>query len=227
VLQRWKPIVACLCSIMFAAAIGCNRSGDGSQPSAAIEGSAKDGPSTDGMPPPPKPNSDSQHPVVLIQTSLGDITVELDRRKALLTVDNFLAYVKSSFYDQTIIHQVYKDQAIMAGGYGTNGMAKPARTAVRNEADNGMKNLRYTIAMTRWPDSVHSATSQFFINVADNPSLDYKDRTPDGYGYCVFGKVIEGMDVVDAINRVEVHDAPRFDRTPKEQVVVKSIRLIR
>jgi cyclophilin family peptidyl-prolyl cis-trans isomerase len=214
---------------MSSAAIGCNRSGDGSQPPAAIEGSAKDGPSTDGMqpPPPPKPNSDSQHPVILIQTSLGDITVELNRQKALLTVDNFLTYVKASFYDQTIIHQVYKDQGIMAGGYGANGLPKPVHPPIRNGADNMLKNLRGTIAMYRLPTTIDSATSQFFINVADNPSLDYKDRTPEGYGYCVFGKVIEGMDVVDAINRVEVRDAPQFDRTPKEQVVVKSIRLIR
>jgi peptidyl-prolyl cis-trans isomerase B (cyclophilin B) len=212
---------------MFAATIGCNHSGDGTQTPAAIEGSGKDSPSTEGMPPPPKPNSDSQHPVVLIETSLGNITVELNREKALLTVDNFLRYVGESFYDQTIVHEVVKGQAILAGGYGANKVAKPVHQPIRNEADNMLKNLRGTIAMVRYANDVHGATSQFLINVADNPSLDHKDRTPEGYGYCVFGKVIDGMDVVNAINGLELRDTKEFVQTPKEQVVIKSIRRIR
>jgi len=228
--HRWKPIVACLSLILFATAGGCGHSGDGSKsPPAAIDGAGRDDPPGGGgqSPGTPKSNVDSQHPVVLIETSLGNITVQLDRAKAKLTVGNFLVYVGESFYDQTIIHQVYKGQGILAGGYGTNMVPKRVHQTVRNEADNRVTNSRGTIAMVRQPDDIDSATSQFFINVADNPSLDYKGRKPEEYGYCVFGKVIEGMEVVDKINALPLHDTPEMEQTPTEQVVVKSIRLIR
>ena len=127
----------------------------------------------DGQSPPgQKPASDPLHPVVVIETSLGNITVRLDAEKAPLTVDNFLSYVGAGQYDQTIVHQVYKGQGFLAGGYGTNLVEKPGRTPVRNEAHNGLKNRRGTIAMVRLPDAIDSATCQFFINVADNPALD-------------------------------------------------------
>jgi peptidyl-prolyl cis-trans isomerase B (cyclophilin B) len=231
--HRWKPIVACLSLILFATAGGCGHSGDGGQsPPTAIDGANKADPSTGGeqSPATPKSTADLQHPVVVIETSLGNITVQLDRAKAKLTVGNFLTYVNESFYDQTVIHQVWKGQAILAGGYGTNMRPVPKRVhqGVRNEADSGLTNALGTIAMVRQPGDVHSATSQFFINVADNSKLlDYKDRTPEGYGYCVFGRVIEGMDVVDKINALPLRDTPEMEQTPTEQVVVKSIRLIR
>lgn len=167
------------------------------------------------------------HPVVVIETSMGNITVELDRQKSVLTVDNFLSYVRDSFYNQTIIHQVYKGQGILGGGYSANMVAKVARTPIFNEAQNGVKNRRGTIAMVRQPDSIHSATSQFFINVADNPDLDYTKPTEEGYGYCVFGKVTDGMDVVDKINNAPLHDTKALDRTPVDPVVVKSVQRIR
>jgi len=230
--HRWKPIVACLSLLIVAAAGGCGHSGDGNQsPAAAIDGTNSGTPSESGSTTPasPKPAPDSQHPVVEIETSLGKITVELDREKALLTVDNFLLYANASFYNQSIIHQVYKGQGILGGGYGTNMLpiAKPTHTPVRNEAANQLKNLRGAIAMVRLPDAIDSATSQFFINVADNPTLDYKDRTPEGYGYCVFGKVTDGMDVVDKINGVALRDTTALERTPAEPVIVTSIRRIR
>jgi cyclophilin family peptidyl-prolyl cis-trans isomerase len=225
VCHRWKPIVACFCLILSAAMSGCSKSGDAPQaPTASLNGA----PSTVGtdIPAPPKPAPD-RHPVVVIKTSLGNITVELDRQKSLLTVDNFLSYVRDSFYNQTIIHQVYKGQGILGGGYNTNMVAKPARTPIFNEAQNGVKNRRGTIAMVRQSDAIHSATSQFFINVADNPDLDYTKPTEEGYGYCVFGKVTDGMDVVDKINNVSLHDTKALDRTPVEPVVVESIQRIR
>jgi peptidyl-prolyl cis-trans isomerase A (cyclophilin A) len=230
--HRWKPIVACLGSVLLATVVGCGGSGDGGKsPSAAIDGKGKANPSGEGSQSPaaPKSPADLQHPVVVIDTSLGKITVELNREKALLTVDNFLSYVNSSFYDQTIIHQVCKGEVkgIIGGGYGTNMVARPARTPIRNEAHNQVKNARGTIAMIRLPNDIDSATCQFFINAADNPVLDYKGRTPEAYGYCVFGKVIEGLDVVDAISAVATHDVKGFEETPTKQVVVKSIRLIR
>ncbi len=233
--HRWKPIVACLSLLVFAVAGGCGNTGnstggDGKQSQATANDGTKKTDPPDGAAqasPTPQANRDLDHPVVEIETSKGKITVELDRKNAVNTVDNFLMYVGSSFYDKTIVHQVFKGEAILAGGYDTNMAAKPARTAIRNEAANGLKNVRGTIAMSRWPDSIDSATSQFFINVADNPKLDYKDRTPAGYGYCVFGKVTQGMDVVDAINGLELRDTTTLERTPAVPVIVTSIRRIR
>jgi peptidyl-prolyl cis-trans isomerase B (cyclophilin B) len=225
--------------LLFAAAGGCGgggaSGGDGKKsPTSTGDAAKKTDPAeaADQASSTPKSTQDLDHPVVEIETSNGKITVELDRKSAVNTVDNFLLYVTTSFYDRTIIHQVFKDQAIMAGGYDTSMAAKPARTPIYNEAANGLKNLRGTIAMYRRPDTIDSATSQFFINVANNPTLDYKDRTPQGYGYCVFGKVTQGMDVVDAINAAEVRDAKLQDktmleRTPAVPIIVMSIRRIR
>jgi cyclophilin family peptidyl-prolyl cis-trans isomerase len=228
--RRWKFLITSVGLLALAAAAGCNRGGDGNQPAAATIGGAAAATPPAGGPSgtsPQKPAADPQHPVVLIETSLGDITVRLDLEKAPLSVDNFLAYAGTGFYDRTIVHQVYKGQGILGGGYGADLVEKSARTPIRNEALNGLKNRRGAIAMVRLPDAIDSATSQFFINVADNPALDYKDRTPAGYGYCVFGDVIAGMDVVDKINDVAVHDTAALDRTPVQPVVVKSIRRIR
>jgi len=154
------------------------------------------------------------------------VKVRLDAEKSPLTVSNFLSYVMASHYDRTIIHQVCKGQGVLAGGYDENMAERACRTAIYNEARNGLKNRRGTIAMVRQPDSIHSATSQFFINVADNPSLDFRDNTPEGYGYCVFGEVIEGMDVVDRINAVPLHDLDKFERTPVQPIMVKTIQRI-
>jgi peptidyl-prolyl cis-trans isomerase B (cyclophilin B) len=210
--------------------VGCGGTGDGSQsPTAAIgsqdekataTGGAKD---SSGK----KDQSDPKHPVVQIETKLGSITVELDGENAPGTVDNFLSYVAAAHYDQTIVHQVYKGQGILAGGYGVNLTEKPTRTPIFNEARNGLKNRRGTISMVRRPDAKDSATSQFFINVADNAALDHKDETAEGYGYCVFGKVTKGMELVDGIANAEVRDTAEFERTPVEAIVVKTIQRIR
>jgi cyclophilin family peptidyl-prolyl cis-trans isomerase len=230
VLYCWKPLAKYVSLTLLAAVVGCSRGGDGNQsPSAAIGGPGSTSPTTGGTDGPsrPKTASDQQHPVVLIETSLGNITVRLDADKSPLTVDNFLSYVTSGNYDQTIVHQVYKGQGFLAGGYGANQVEKPSRTPVRNEALNGVNNRRGTIAMVRLPDAIDSATRQFFINVADNPALDHKDRSPEGYGYCVFGEVVEGMDIVDAIGTAPVHDTTDFERTPVQAIVIKSTRRIR
>ncbi len=144
-----------------------------------------------------------------------------------LTVDNFLDYTETGLYDQTIFHQVYKDQAIIAGGYATNLSEIAPEQPIRNEADNGLKNLRGTIAMLRQIDDTDTATSQFFINMIDNPALDYRDRTPEEYGYCVFGEVLSGMDVVEKIANTRVKDTDQFDQTPVQAVVVKSVRRVK
>lgn len=164
------------------------------------------------------------HPVVVIETSMGTITVTLDKQNAPLTVDNFLSYVDERFYDQTLFHQALKDYVVLGGAYGSDGAEKPGMRTIRNEAFTAPKNLRGTIAMARQPDVVDSATCQFFLNVSDNPMLDYKGDAPEEYGYCVFGKVTQGMEVVDRIAGVEVHDQGEFERTPVQPVVIKTIR---
>jgi peptidyl-prolyl cis-trans isomerase A (cyclophilin A) len=229
--HRCNPIVTCLSLVALAAVVGCGGNGDGSQPpaTAITSGSTTTGGEQDAAL--KKRTFDGKHPVVVVETSLGNITLELDREKAPVTVDNFLSYVSAGHYEKTIIHQVFKGQGFLGGGYGMNLVEKPVRLpSIFNEAHNGVKNLRGTISMARRPDAVDSATCQFFINVADNPNLDFRERTPEGYGYCVFGKVTEGLDVVDKIADTPVHDRkdiPDFDRTPVQPIVVTSIRQIR
>ncbi len=225
--MRYSLIICYLALLGIITTIGCGWDSGKTQPAASIggsdEGAAKSKADESGSKL-SKSKLDFQHPEVLIDTSLGKIIIRLDAEKAPLTVDNFLAYVDAVLYDQTIFHQIYKDQGILAGGYTTNLSEIHARPAVRNEAHNGRKNQRGTIAMVRQPDAIDSATSQFFINVADNPALDHRDRTPEQYGYCVFGEVISGMEVVDQIAAVQVQDTDKFDSTPLQTVVVKSIR---
>jgi len=141
--------------------------------------------------------------ITVLETSLGVIEIEFDRDKAPITVDNFVTYVEEGFYDGLVFHRVMEGFMIQGGGFQPDGTWKEGHAPIRNEARNGLKNERGTIAMARSSDP-DSATSQFFINTVDNPGLDYPN--PDGYGYTVFGKVVEGMDVVDAIESVSTGD---------------------
>ncbi len=142
--------------------------------------------------------ADADHPRVRLETTAGDIVIGLDAKAAPKTVENFLAYVRAGFYNHTIFHRVIDGFMIQGGGL-TEGMAKKeTRPPVENEADNGVRNTRGSVAMARTSDP-HSATAQFFINLADNPHLDYRQKSGSGWGYCVFGKVVTGMDVVDRI----------------------------
>jgi cyclophilin family peptidyl-prolyl cis-trans isomerase len=178
---------------------------------------------------PAQATQDPDHPVVAFETSLGEITVRLDAQKAPLTVANFLAYVGRGHYDGTIFHQVVKEypKLVIGGAFTKELTEKPTMTSVRNEAHSGLKNRRGTIAMARRPDWIDSATCHFFINVTDNEVLDHTDRTLEGYGYCVFGEVIEGMDVVDRIAALEVHDTEQFEQIPVETVAIQSVRVVR
>lgn len=158
---------------------------------------------------------------VVMETSIGNMTLELDAHKAPVTVKNFLDYVDSEHYHGTIFHRVIKNFMIQGGGYDKGYKKKPTNAPIINEASNGLKNLRGTIAMARTSDP-HSATSQFFINHKDNTPLDYTDNNA---GYAVFGRVIEGLDVVDAIASVTTGDGGPFSRdVPKEQVEIISIK---
>ncbi|HEY5720096.1 MAG TPA: peptidylprolyl isomerase, partial [Gammaproteobacteria bacterium] len=141
------------------------------------------------------------NPQVRMQTSHGEITLELDAEKAPLTVANFLDYVRDGFYDGTVFHRVIDGFMIQGGGFTAEMQQKQTRTPVANEAGNGLKNARGTIAMAR-TQVVDSATAQFFINVADNDFLNHRDTTPAGFGYAVFGRVVAGMETVDAIRKV-------------------------
>ncbi len=156
---------------------------------------------------------------VTIETSKGVIVAELDQEKAPVTVENFLTYVKEGHYDGTIFHRVISDFMIQGGGFTTGMKDKGNRDPIINEADNGLKNLKGTLAMAR-TNQVNSATSQFFINLVNNGFLDFRDKSAQGYGYAVFGKVIEGMDVVDAIGGVETDSAGGFSDVPVESVVM-------
>ncbi|MFO7640867.1 MAG: peptidylprolyl isomerase [Candidatus Competibacteraceae bacterium] len=167
-------------------------------------------------------------PQVRMDTSLGSITLELAEDQAPKTVENFLGYVREGFYDGTIFHRVIDGFMIQGGGFTADFQQKATRPPIQNEADNGRKNQRGTIAMARTGDP-HSATAQFFINVQDNPALDHRAPTPQGWGYTVFGKVIDGMDVVDQIRRVPTgRGGPggRFADVPATPVVIESVTLL-
>lgn len=159
---------------------------------------------------------------VSIKTSMGDITAELDAAKAPLTVANFLSYVKDGSYAGTIFHRVMPGFMVQGGGFTPDMQQKPTHAPVKNEADNGLKNLRGTLAMAR-TNVVDSATSQFFMNVVDNAFLDFKSTTAQGYGYAVFGKVTAGMDVVDAIVAVPTTTKGQNENVPVTPVLIESI----
>lgn len=165
----------------------------------------------------------SKNPVVLIKTSEGAIRVELWTDKAPGTVSNFLRYVDEGFYDGTIFHRVIDNFMIQGGGFAQDMKPKQPREAIKNEASPDLKNDRGTIAMAR-TSVVDSATCQFFINVKDNESLNQKDKTPSGFGYAVFGKVIEGMDVVDRIKKVQTTTVGPYQNVPTKPVVIESAK---
>ena len=159
-------------------------------------------------------------PVVELHTNKGLIVVELDNAKAPATAANFKQYVEEKFYDGTIFHRVIPNFMIQGGGMTPDMKEKKTRAAIKNEADNGLPNLKYTIAMARTADP-HSATAQFFINTKDNAFLNHKAPSGSAWGYCVFGKVIEGQNVVDAIEQVKTHSAGYHDDVPVEPVIIE------
>ncbi len=158
-------------------------------------------------------------PMVTLQTSKGNIVLELDAEKAPVTAANFIQYVKEGFYDGTIFHRVIPGFMIQGGGFTEDMKQKATRAPIKNEADNGLKNKNYTIAMARTPDP-DSATAQFFINVKDNGFLDFTSPTMRGWGYAVFGKVVEGQDVVNAIEKVQTTTKYPHQDVPVEPVVI-------
>jgi peptidyl-prolyl cis-trans isomerase B (cyclophilin B) len=163
--------------------------------------------------------------LVKLTTNFGDITLELNADKAPITVANFLQYVESGFYDGVIFHRVINDFMVQGGGFDANMKQKKTQDEIKNEADNGLSNDNYTVAMARTsiPDS---ASSQFFINVADNDFLNHTAKTSSGWGYCVFGKVVEGMDVVDKMKAVKTTSKDGHRDVPAETVVIEKASVI-
>ena len=165
------------------------------------------------------------NPSVKVNTSKGEFTIELDEKAAPITVTNFLSYVEDKFFDGTIFHRVIKKFMIQGGGFNPGMKQKATKGNIKNESFNKLTNLRGTIAMARTPDP-DSASSQFFINVKDNGFLD-KANSGDGFGYCVFGKVIDGMDVVDKIRKVETSAQRQMKDIPTKDVVIKSVTRVK
>jgi peptidyl-prolyl cis-trans isomerase B (cyclophilin B) len=162
---------------------------------------------------------------VKLHTNHGVITIELDSDKAPITVENFLGYVTSGHYDNTVFHRVIDNFMIQGGGFEPGMKEKSTRAPIRNEADNGLKNARGTIAMARTSDP-HSATAQFFINVADNGFLDFRAPDPQDWGYCVFGHVSDGLDVIDMIRKVATGNKGFHQDVPKEDIVINRAEVI-
>lgn len=220
---------------LFLAAIGC---GGEAPPAASIEeppaatAASKDASAVStGRPATAqrsKPKVDL-FPEVIIKTSQGEIRVRLNAEKAPVTVDNFLAnYVSRDFYTGTIVHYVDANKMWIAGGYNSDFTPKEVRAPILNEASNGLKNKRGTIAMVRDPEYSQSATSQFFFNLVDNPDLDHVGTEEgDNFGYCVFGEVVAGMEVVDAIAKAAVHDHQDFVSTPVQPIVIQSVEQVK
>jgi len=164
-------------------------------------------------------------PAVNLQTNMGSIVIELEQEKAPVSVRNFINYVNAGFYNGTIFHRSIDNFIIQGGGYTQNLQAKPSNPPIQNEAANGLKNIRFAVAMARGADP-HSATSQFFINLVDNPFLDYRADTPQDWGYAVFGKVIQGMEILDKIGRMGNHPEGMFQNMPNQAVVIESASVV-
>jgi len=166
------------------------------------------------------------NPVVLISTSLGDMTVELYKDRAPVSVENFLQYANEGFYNDTVFHRVRKGFMIQGGGYTATLVEKPTRPPILNEASEKLNNVRGTIAMAR-RQALRSATSQFYINVVDNRALDHTGFSPDDFGYAVFGRVLSGMEVADRIAAVPTTSKGEMDDVPIEPVLIKSVRVVK
>ena len=171
------------------------------------------------------PTHKGKHSMVKLHTNHGDITIELDAEKAPETVKNFLDYAGSGFYDGTIFHRVIDGFMVQGGGFEPGMKQKKVNAPIKNEAANGLKNDNYTVAMARTGDP-HSATAQFFINIKDNDFLNHTSPSGQGWGYCVFGKVVEGKEVVDAIRKVKTGNRSGFQDVPVEDVIITKAEVL-
>jgi cyclophilin family peptidyl-prolyl cis-trans isomerase len=227
-------------ALVLACAWGCGKAADSGAPvaaGAAVETTAAASPSAAEPQVAPAPAShsiaaivsrgDDKHPIIVLHTSLGDMVLRLDAERAPRTVYNFMSYAASGHYNDTIFHQIEPGYAVLGGGYTAELDEKPVRYPIHNEASAGMKNRRGTIAMARQPGDADSATCQFFINLADNSTLDYQSADAQHRGYCVFGEVIEGLQVLEKISQVKVHSVKQFPSVPMQAVTIKAVTRLR
>ncbi len=159
--------------------------------------------------------------MITFKTSLGDVKIELDFENAPVTAKNFQQYVEDGFYDKTVFHRVIKGFMVQGGGFTSGLNEKESRASIQNEANNGLSNKRGTLAMARTQDP-HSASAQFFVNLVDNNFLDFQSESTQGWGYCVFGEVVEGMDIVDKMTLVDTGRMAGHDDVPKDEIIVES-----
>jgi len=159
--------------------------------------------------------------MIILKTNLGDIKIELNLDKAPITAKNFQQYVEDGFYDGTIFHRVIKGFMAQGGGFASGLEEKDSRETIKNEASNGLSNKRGTLAMARTQEP-HSASAQFFINLSDNDFLDFKNESVEGWGYCVFAEVVEGMDIVDKMTLVDTGRRGHHDDVPKDEIIIES-----
>lgn len=230
----WKRVFAWSIAVVLLVAAGCGSDDETDADADTASSSAEQagGPSAEPGSSVASTPAESVAPTVVIDTTQGRITVELDPELASITVANFLKYVVNGRYDNTIFHQVIRDKVVLGGSFTPELEEIPTDVAIYNEARDGLKNVRATIAMARVSEDIHSATAQFFINVQDNPSLDHKEPStgepqPQDYGYCVFGKVTDGMAVIDKISNMAVEDRDGFEQIPVETVRITSITQLR
>ncbi|HWB09504.1 MAG TPA: peptidylprolyl isomerase [Pirellulales bacterium] len=231
--RRFAPTALTALSLIALLSGGCSHSSDqtatddrGTEETGGADdppandgaGSVAQGGKTSKQPQPRGP----YYPTVTLKTNLGDLTIKLDPQAAPRTVNNFLTYVENGSYNQTIFHQVDKGYIVLGGAYTADLSERAGRYPIPNEADNGRKNVRGTVAMARQPDEIDSSTCQFFINLSDNPHLDHHGDSPEDYGYCVFGEVVEGLEVLEKISAVEVEDRDDFKKLPVETVLIES-----
>jgi cyclophilin family peptidyl-prolyl cis-trans isomerase len=217
----WRATIACGATavLLVANVLGCGSGGP--EAGGGSSGTTSTKPAT-------KENLDPLHPVVEVETSVGTIRLKLDAEKAPSTVANFLNYAAAGFYANTLFHYVAPEKMILGGGYAVDGKPKAAGSTVRNEAHNGLKNVRGSVAMARdTAAGIDTATSQFFINLGENTSFDHRGEEADEYGYCVFGEVVDGMDVADEISRSSTRDeGGDLSKMPVPPVVIKSVRVV-
>ncbi|HEY2840740.1 MAG TPA: peptidylprolyl isomerase [Pirellulales bacterium] len=214
-----RRIVAGLMLAGVACATGCGKS---ETTSVAQTESQESGPERIGSAMQNDPN-----PTVSLRTKFGVIKLRLNAEKAPITVDNFLAQVEAGFYNETIFHQVEPGYVLLGGGYNADLREKPSRYSITNEADNGLENRRGTIAMARPLDGIESSTGQFFINLGDNGELNHRGPSAEHYGFCVFGEVIEGMDVVDRISQVKTREEGDLTHLPVQTVLIETATRLR
>jgi peptidyl-prolyl cis-trans isomerase A (cyclophilin A) len=224
-----RPTILFSSLLALLALVGCGKSSaktaattaDGAQQQSASASAINSAAAAKPAPDLPKPID----PMIVLHTSQGDVTIKLFQEKSPRTVENFLrGYAERGFYEQTIFHHVEPGQMIIAGGYTADLQRKPPRAPIYNESKNGLLNRRGTIAMIRDADAPHSATSEFFINLADNPDFDFKATDEDDVpGYCVFGEVVQGMDVIDRIAQLPTSSLGDFAKVPSPPVTIARI----